>query len=249
MKTEMMPQVSIIIATYNSGKTLRNALESVHSQTFHDWECIIVDGASTDNTLDIVREYAEKDSRFRYVSEPDKGVYDAFNKGWKMAKGEWIHYLGDDDRLTYDGMLKLLTVSDLDKVEVVSGHCYMEKIDGTVKPNYSKGFFGCHQGKITRRTTLERFGGFNMKYPILADKDLMLRMEHSGLHIINVDTFVAYFSMNGISQNLKGLLKRSKELFSVLRDNRMSNPFFKSARYFIMTFMAISYRKMRKCFN
>lgn len=242
-----MPQVSIIIATYNSGKSLRNALESVYSQTFQNWECIIVDGASKDDTLNIVREYAEKDSRFRYISEPDKGIYDAFNKGWKMAKGEWIHYLGDDDRLTHDGMLKLLTVPNLDKVEVVSGHCYMEKIDGTVKPNYSKGFSGCHQGKITRRTTLERFGGFNMKYPILADKDLMLRIEHSGVHIINVDTFVAYFAMNGISQNLRGLLKRSKELFYVLRDNSMSNPFLKSARYFIMTFMAICYRKIRKC--
>ena len=242
-----MPKLSIIIATYNSEKSLEKALESVMTQTFQDWECVIVDGASKDNTLQIIEEYEKRDVRFRHVSEPDNGIYDAFNKGWKMAKGEWIHYLGDDDRLTHDGMLKLLAVSGLDKVEVVSGHCYMEKIDGTVKPNYSKGFSGCHQGKITRRTTLERFGGFNIKYPILADKDLMLRMEHSGVHIINVDTFVAYFAMNGISQNLKGLLRRSKELFYVLRDNRMSNPFFKSARYFIMTFMAISYRKMRKC--
>ena len=241
-----MPQVSIIIATYNSGKTLRRALESVYTQTFQDWECIIVDGASTDNTLDIVKEYADKDTRFRYISEPDKGIYDAFNKGWRMAKGEWIHYLGDDDCLTHDGILKLIAVSSLDKVEVVSGHCYMEKIDGTVKPNYSKGFSGCHQGKITRRATLERFGGFNMKYPILADKDLMLRMELSGVHIINVDAFVAYFAMNGISQNFKGLLKRSKELFNVHRDNRISKPFLKSVRYFVMTFMAISYRRMRK---
>lgn len=242
-----MPKLSIIIATYNSEKSLEKALESIMTQTFQDWECVIVDGASKDNTLQIIEEYEKRDVRFRHVSEPDNGIYDAFNKGWKMAKGEWIHYLGDDDRLTHDGMLKLLAVSGLDKVEVVSGHCYMEKIDGTVKPNYSKAFSGCHQGKITRRTTLERFGGFNMKYPILADKDLMLRIEHSGVHIINVDTFVAYFAMNGISQNLKGLLRRSKELFYVLRDNRMSNPFLKSARYFIMTFMAISYRKIRKC--
>ena len=79
--------VSIIIATYNSGKTLRRALDSVLNQSYQDWECIVVDGASKDNTIGIVKEYVKKDSRFRYISEPDHGIYDAFNKGWKMAKG------------------------------------------------------------------------------------------------------------------------------------------------------------------
>ena len=90
--------VSIIIATYNSEKTLRRALDSVLNQTYQDWECIVVDGASKDNTIEIVKEYVSKDTRFRYVSEPDHGIYDAFNKGWKMAKGEWVMYLGSDDR-------------------------------------------------------------------------------------------------------------------------------------------------------
>ena len=78
--------VSIIVATYNSDKTLRQALDSVLNQSYQDWECIVVDGASKDSTIDIVKEYVSKDSRFRYISEPDNGIYDAFNKGWKMAK-------------------------------------------------------------------------------------------------------------------------------------------------------------------
>ena len=77
-----MPLVTIIIATYNSSATLREALSSVLNQSFQGWECIIVDGASKDNTIEIMEEYCEKDARFRYVSEPDNGIYDAFNKGW-----------------------------------------------------------------------------------------------------------------------------------------------------------------------
>ena len=104
--------VSIIIATYNSEKTLRRALDSVLNQSYQDWECIVVDGASKDNTIGIVKEYVSKDARFRYISEPDHGIYDAFNKGWKMAKGEWVMYLGSDDEYTKDGIKVLMENSD-----------------------------------------------------------------------------------------------------------------------------------------
>ena len=83
----MNPDVSIIIATFNAGKTLKVALTSVLNQTFQSWECVIVDGGSKDNTVEIIREYELKDNRFRHISEPDNGIYDAFNKGWRMAKG------------------------------------------------------------------------------------------------------------------------------------------------------------------
>lgn len=241
-----MPFLSIIIATYNSGDTLRKALESVLTQSFQDWECVIVDGASKDNTLQIVKEFEKMDSRFRHISEPDNGVYDALNKGWRTARGEWVHYLGDDDRLTINGIKKLFDEPDMDKAEVVSGHCYMEKIDGTIKENYSHGFYGCHQGKITRRSTLERFDGFDLHFPVLADKDLMLRMENSGVSIINVDTFVAYFAMNGMSQNIKGLMSRARELYNVNKKNQISHPLWKTVRYAVMTFTAINYREIRK---
>ena len=240
-----MPQVSIIIATYNSSKTLHAALESVYTQTFQDWECIVVDGASTDKTLDIVKEYVAKDSRFRFISEPDKGIYDAFNKGWRMAQGKWVHYLGSDDRLVEDGINSLMNTPDLDKVEVVSGHCYIEKLDGSLKPNFSKGFGGCHQGKLTRRSTLEHFNGFDEQFPILADKDLMVRMEKKRVKIFNVDTFVAYFSMEGMSQNLKGLWKRTKELYHVNVHNDVAHPLLLSFNYYIGTLLSINYRRIR----
>lgn len=238
-----MSVLSIIIATYNSSKTLRSALQSVHDQTFQDWECIIVDGASKDNTLDIVKEFAQKDSRFRFVSEPDNGVYDAFNKGWRLAKGDWVHYLGSDDKVTKDGMSELLKGS-LDEADVVSGHCFIEKIDGSLKPNYSHGFLGCHQGKLTRRTILEKYNGFNMKYPILADKDLMLRMERNGVKIVNIDTFVAYFSMTGISQDFLSLSSRTVEYYRVCKDNCVSHPMWSAWKYCFRAFASILFRKI-----
>ena len=119
--------VSIIIATYNSEKTLRRALDSVLNQSYQDWECIVVDGASKDNTIEIVKEYVSKDSRFRYMSEPDHGIYDAFNKGWKMAKGEWVMYLGSDDEYTMDGIKVLMENSD--GADVVYGNVILKYSD------------------------------------------------------------------------------------------------------------------------
>lgn len=241
-----MPNISIIIATYNSDKTLRIALDSVLNQNYQDWECVIVDGASKDQTLTIVKEFEEKDSRFRHISESDRGIYDAFNKGWQMAKGEWIHYLGDDDWLTPDGF-QILMQQPLDGIDVVTGHCYIKKIDGTIKPNYSVGLGGCHQGKLTRRSVLERYNGFDMQFPVLADKDLMLRMESGGVRVLNVNTFVAYFSMTGMSQKFKGLYSRSNEYYIICRRNGVNKPFIEAFSYFYKNLFTISYRKMRKC--
>jgi len=86
---------SIIIATYNSANTLAEAIQSVLQQTLKDFELIIIDGKSSDGTLEIIKSY-EKEITY-WISEKDKGVYDAWNKGIKIAKGEWICFLGSDD--------------------------------------------------------------------------------------------------------------------------------------------------------
>lgn len=216
-----MNMVSIIIATYNSGKTLRCALDSVLHQSYQDWECIVVDGASKDNTIEIVKEFASKDSRFRYISESDQGIYDAFNKGWKMAKGEWVMYLGSDDRLTQNGFTEVFE-DDYPDYDIISGDVFIEKIDGSVKPNISEGYAGCHQGKFARPSLLERMNGFDEQYRILADKDLMVRMEKAGVKIFNSHHFVAYFVMDGASQNIKGEWKRYKERVKIYRNNNIS---------------------------
>ena len=208
------PSVTIVIATYNSSKTIRTALDSVKKQKYQDWECLVVDGASKDSTIEIVKEYVKNDSRFRYISEPDKGVYDAFNKGWKMAKGQWIHYLGDDDVLTTNGIHDLIQEDD-GSVDILSGHCYVMKIDGKISHSFSSGYNGCHQGKLMRKSALQRLNGFDTQYKILADADLFCRAEDSKLTVHVVNAFVAYFSMDGISQNLIGFWKRTVERYKI----------------------------------
>lgn len=203
-----MSMVSIIIATYNSEKTLKRALDSVLNQSYQDWECIVVDGASKDNTIGIVKEYVKKDSRFRYISEPDHGIYDAFNKGWKMAKGEWVMYLGSDDEYTMDGIKALMENSD--GADVVYGAVYLSYPNGKQKFQQSydskclfKGRFMpcCHQSLMMKRRIIENLGGFDESYKILADKELVIRTLVSHYHFARINEAVSIFSIGGISQD------------------------------------------------
>lgn len=215
--------VSIIIATFNASKTLRTALNSIKKQKFQDWECIIVDGASKDNTIKIIQEYAINDSRFRYISEPDKGIYDAFNKGWKMAKGEWISYLGCDDELTADGINSL--IDQCGNADIVYGNTLLRKPNRTklklqISSNPKMGGFCCHQSMIMKRNVISELGGFDMQYKILADKDLICRAIKINCKIQRTDAIVSIFSLGGTSSPS---IKRYKESFSINKKN-MSLP-------------------------
>lgn len=239
--------VSVVIATYNSENTIRAAIDSLYKQNFSDWECIVVDGLSKDNTIEIVKKYSEADSRIRYISEKDNGIYDAFNKGWKMAKGEWIHYLGSDDTLTEEGFSKLME-KDHPNVAIISGHCYCIKLDGTIKENYSVGYSGCHQGKLTRRSVIEKCGGFDETFKIMADMDLIFKIRSQNLGVDIVDSFVANFAMDGASQKWSNLLKLSKERLSIYKKypDIVSYPILKNIQVTTKQMLSVAYRSIRK---
>ena len=209
-----MPKVSIIIPTYNSGKTVKNALESVYRQSFQDWECIIVDGASKDNTINIVKEYSDKDARFRYISEKDHGIYDAFNKGWRLAEGDWIHYLGSDDSLTVDGLEKVAAELD-DKFAVVTGDVFLKRANGTLREQEHHGMFGCHQGVLMQRKVFEEMQGFDEQYRIIADYELLVRVKKAGYDAKNVRAVIAVFSIGGESQKLSSQWEKMWERYRI----------------------------------
>lgn len=206
-----MAILSIIIPTFNSKNTIRAALESVLDQDFQDWECVVVDGMSKDETVEIIKEFCENDNRFCYISESDRGIYDAFNKGWKMAKGEWVHYLGSDDRLVKDGFEKLFNQT-LD-ADLVGGAVYLCRDGEKDKLQFTHGIGGCHQGFITRRTAIMQLGGFDEHYKIFADKDLLIRAEKLGMSIKNFEIPIAYFYVGGVSQRLSSLWEITKERY------------------------------------
>lgn len=193
--------ISIIIATYNAEKTLQTALESVINQKFQDWECIVVDGASKDGTVNIVREYERKDSRIRHISEPDKGIYDAFNKGWKLAKGEWIYYLGADDILLPDAMLVLF---DDDESDIKYGDIRFSSFggkrmrdirytDGTLREDKMVS----HQCIVMKRSLIHKLDGFDLRFHICADADLLARAFEMGATARHYKVVVAVFNNDG----------------------------------------------------
>lgn len=217
----MHVKISIIIASYNAEATIEKALESVTQQTYNDWECIIIDGASKDRTIEIAQKFMSKDSRIKVYSEPDKGVYDAFNKGWKRAKGEWIYYLGCDDELLPNGLEDLMTNSI--GVDFVYGSFVRRYKNGKTKI-VSSGLFEkempyslatSHQAMLMKRSLIERVGGFNLKYKILADYDLINHAYYLGMKTRRTNANIAIFQVGGLStDNLSSLKERYRILVS-----------------------------------
>ena len=107
-----IPEFSIVTVCFNSEKTIKTTIESVLQQKYNDYEYIIVDGASKDSTMDIVKSYETKfEGRLRYISEPDKGIYDAFNKGIKMSKGKYVWIVNSDDYIEPNALEELSSIT------------------------------------------------------------------------------------------------------------------------------------------
>lgn len=219
----MNPQISIIIATFNAEKTLTTALNSILTQNFQNWECIIIDGASKDHTIPIVKEFQKRDSRFRFISEPDKGIYDAFNKGWKIAKGEWIYYLGADDQLTTEGLKCLIKNVDPD-TDIIYGNYITEDYNAKKKtriaapPHVLKKCMCCsHQAVIMKRTCIDHLNGFNIDYSILGDFDLMQRAYLKGYRFKQTNVIVSIFKLGGMSYDNINI---EYERYKILKRNK-----------------------------
>lgn len=222
-----MKTVSIIIATFNAEKTLNKALDSVLNQTYQNWECIIVDGASKDNTINIVKGYAQKDSRFRYISEPDKGIFDAYNKGWKLAKGKWIYYLGADDVLLPESLKEVMNGA-IKCADILYGNINIVFPNESVKTIYPYRIsvlrykmFISHQATIMRRCVVEELGGFDLRYPIAADFDLLQRCFMVNKFFVYRPVTMANFSYSGVSSKFS--LRNELDLYRISRHNK-ANP-------------------------
>lgn len=214
--------ISIVVATYNSQQTLSVCLDSILSQTIQDWECIIVDGISKDNTLKIIKSYVNIDSRFRFISEKDNGIFDALNKGVKLAKGEWIYVLGSDDILISDGLEQLLNNSE--SYDIVYGNTIDQYPNGVKRFPKSKTFhivlknmFCSHQALIMRKNVILKLNGFSLQYPLKADFDLIQRAYLAGYKFKQIQGTIAIFSMGGVSGQASML--HETERYKILKNN------------------------------
>lgn len=234
-----MLKLTIIIATYNAGKCLPRALDSIIKLDVPNWECLIVDGASKDNTLSVVADYELKCSNIRHISEPDKGIYDAFNKGWQNAKGDWIFYLGADDEILQDGFKEICNYLEVDdNVAIVSGGVNRIRKDGSVKSFYTNGFIGSHQSMLTRKSVIQTLNGFDLNYKILADYDLIKRIEANNYKIVNCHSLLANFYAGGTADSINNSFKVFKEKYRILKTNRVCMfPFVRSFTDCVKTFI------------
>lgn len=180
-------KISIIIATYNRGSLLSNALDSILAQTYQNYEVCIVDGGSDDSTLSIIREYEPRfGGRLRWISEPDRGLYDAMNKGITMSTGDVIGILNSDDFFTAEDILETIA-REIQGVDAIYGDIHYVNPDNLQKcvRYYSSrhfrpwqmrfGYMPAHPSFYARREVYEKCGLFSLDYRIAADYDLMVR--------------------------------------------------------------------------
>jgi glycosyltransferase involved in cell wall biosynthesis len=180
------PLVSIITVSFNAAAHIRQTIESVLNQMYPNIEYIIIDGGSTDGTVEIIREYAH---RLAYwVSEPDEGIYDAWNKAIAQAKGDWITFLGADDvfceKITVEAVVDYLNANQINnlKTDIVHGNMYIIKhgIQRVIgKPWHWHSFKThmniAHPGSLHSKYLFEQVGHFNPIYKISGDYELLLR--------------------------------------------------------------------------
>ncbi len=241
-------KISVITATFNSSKTVRDTIESVLRQTHKDIEYIVVDGGSSDDTMEIVRRYEPMfGGRMRYVSERDRGIYDAMNKGIAMATGEVVGMLNSDDFYTAADVLEQVARAMSDTaIDAVYGDVHYvndEHLGQCVRYYTSRpfrrglmrlGFMPAHPSFYCRRSVYERYGTFDLSYKVAADFENLLRLVF--VHRIRTryiaKDFVTMRTGGASSSGLRSHKQIMQDHLRALKHNHVySNPLFLGLRY------------------
>ena len=249
-------KLSIITPTYNSVRFIEDCLRSVSSQKYNNVEHIVVDGASTDGTLEFLKIY--QNSIDILISEEDNGIYHAMNKGISFTTGDVIGFLNSDDVYENDCVLTSVAEKFLENPYLEA--CYanlaytsqtnLSKIIRYWKSSeftpglFSKGWSPPHPTFFVRRSVFERHGLFNLNYPIVADIDLMIRfLEVFKIKSQYVSELWVKMRIGGASnKNFKNICKQNLDILNILRKNNLAaNPL----KFFLYKFISRS----RQFFN
>ncbi len=240
-------KISIITVCYNSEKTIKDTIESVLKQTYKDYEYLIIDGMSKDNTLNIVKSYVKKFAgKLRIISEKDKGLYDAMNKGIKMASGDIIGIINSDDVLANKNVFtKIVDTFKKEKYDAVYGDLVFVDKETMMKPTRNfiahkpsrrLGWHPPHPTLYVKRSIYNKIGTFNIDYKIAADLDFMLRLINHDYNLGYIPEYLVKMRDGGISTNgLKGYINSLKESSLVLKNNKIKLPYLTSLYRVIKT--------------
>lgn len=226
------PLISIITVVYNDRGGIENTIKSVINQTYEFFEYIIVDGGSTDGTLDIVLKYQDRLSSL--VSEPDNGIYDAMNKGLRCAKGEWISFMNSGDTFyDYNVLERVFGSFFQDNVDVIYGDVILRyKRIGDIIKTYDGAFSPaipinlCHQATFTKGSLMKKYG-FDTSFRIAADANFFERVyrEECAKFGYVKQIIAVYEAEDGLSA--RNLTTRNKEFRRLRRVKRWSIEWFK----------------------
>jgi glycosyltransferase involved in cell wall biosynthesis len=261
--------VSVIIPTYNSSQTIKACLDSVLLQTFTDFEVLVMDGLSTDNTVELVKAY--NDSRIRICSEKDAGVYDAMNKGVDKATGEWLYFLGSDDCLYDKEVLRKISKHILEakgkNIRIVYGNVLIDGATAWAKDKQIyDGYYSLnkllaqnisHQAMFYHCSVFENLR-YNTDYKICADWNIAICC-FSRYRFCYMDEIVAIFKAGGYSSfcvdyvfkkerwrnaaDSYGIKILKKDFWVYYSDIYNSFSFF--SKYFIIKLFYFSYKEYR----
>jgi glycosyltransferase len=228
----MSLHISVITAVLNRAPTLAAALRSVHGQAWPNVEHVVIDGGSTDGSLDILRQHQSGIAKL--VSEPDDGIYDALNKGIRVATGDVIGFMhADDEFATPDALARIAQAFEDPAVDAVYGDLVYVRKDDTSQVvrywragNYERGqlangWMPPHPTFYVRREVYSRFGGFDTSYRIAADYENMLRILWSGgVKATYIPQVLVRMRVGGISNmSFFNVLHKSREDYAALRQN------------------------------
>ena len=224
-------KISIITVCYNSVATLGDTLASVAAQDYPDVEHIVIDGGSTDGTQALVER--EGSHVKVLVSEPDKGIYDAMNKGFKLANGQVIGFLNADDMFAGDQVIsRVASAFEYRKIEACFGDLLYVAEDNLsvvrywkscpfVPGSFAHGWSPAHPTFYIRRSALERLGGFDLSYRLAADTELMMRyLEKGGVRAAYIPQVLVRMRVGGATnRSLRNIFRQNQEIFRALKKN------------------------------
>lgn len=233
-------RVTLITATYNSGASIKSCLDSVVSQDYDDFEYLIIDGKSSDDTLSIVKHYQQKYSYIKLISEKDQGIYDALNKGVMLATGDVIGFVHSDDLLASKTVIsEIVAILKNESLDGVYGDLeYVRKEDTAKVVRFwrsrsfnskllSKGWMPAHPTLFLKKEVYEKHGFFNLTYQISADYDFMLRvLKDDSLKFGYLPKVITKMRIGGASNgSINNIIKKTKEDYRAIRSNHIGGWF------------------------
>ena len=245
------PLVSIITVCYNAGKTIRTTIESVLNQSYNNFEYIIVDGESNDNTLEIIKgfdeEFKKKSIKFLLISEHDEGIYDAMNKGIRNAHGEIIGIINSDDWYELNAVELIVNLAKQHPCEDIFHGLLRYIRNGKVfwiigrSVEFLQFDMIPHPTCFIRKKVYDKHGLFNSKFKIVGDYELMLRYRAAGVAFYFSENILANFRMDGVSSNV---YKTMKEKLYIQRQYKIISVF----HFFILSIQNSAINFIKKIF-